>query len=110
MLRKQQIISSLILLLASGSGFIYSLSQIKKTSLSIHPMFLVTVLFAFLLFLSIARLLTGIKIKKEEDVVNDISAPKKTIMTMGLIILYALAFDTLGYASSRFLIPIVRKR
>ncbi len=108
MLKRQKIISSLVLIAASAVGLIYCIRNIGETTLSIHPLFLPSILFGALCLLSVIRLYSGVRMKPEEDEKHDIHVPKKSLLTMVLIVAYALLFKPLGYVVDTFLYLVIQ--
>lgn len=108
MLKRQKIISSLVLIAASAVGLIYCIRNTGETTLSIHPLFLPSILLGALCLLSVIRLYSGVRMKPEEDEKHDIHVPKKSLLTMVLIVAYALLFKPLGYVVDTFLYLMIQ--
>lgn len=102
MLKRQQILSSIVLLLGSGAFCLYNLAQMEETELSIHPLFLPTVILALIFLLSLIRLIGGLRMAPSDNVPHSISIPKRSLLTMLLIVVYALLFKRLGFVLDTF--------
>lgn len=103
MLKRQQIVSSTVLLLGSGIAVIYNVSQMEESTLSIHPLFLPNIVLLLILLLSAIRLISGLRLKDEDNTPHSITIPKRSLLTLLLIGVYALCFKTLGFALDTFL-------
>lgn len=99
--KQRQIYSSTVLILATGGGFFYCLIKMKETTLSIHPMLLPTLVLGCMTLLSLCRLVTGLRMQQGEEMgKKKIVIPMKTVLTMVLLLAYAILFNPLGFVVS----------
>lgn len=99
--KRKQISSSLIFIALTGCGFLYCLMNIEDTTLSIHPLLLPSIVLGLMLLLSVCRLAVGLMMPKETDGAKDRPViSKRTLLTLSLILIYAVLFKSLGFVIS----------
>lgn len=105
MSRKENIGFSVLLLVASGLGFLYSASQIKPTNLPIHHMLFPAIILGCITALSLIRLILALRSPKHEGekAIIALKIAPKSLITMGLIGLYAFCCRPLGFVVTTFL-------
>lgn len=103
--KKQHIISSLVFIVASGIGFFACYSQLEETSLVIHPYLMPTITLGLMFFLCVLRLIVGLRMPTEtgEQAKRKlVEVPLKSLITMGLVMAYALCLKPVGFILTTF--------
>lgn len=106
MTKKQHIISSIVFLIISGVAFVSCYSQLDETSLAIHPYMMPTLTSGLMTALCILRLIIGLRMPADEKTKGKkklIEVPLKSLLTMGLIIIYALLMKSIGFVIMTFI-------
>ena len=107
MSRKENIGFSLVMVILSAVGVVYSYLKIEPTNLPIHPFVFPTCVIALILLLSLIRLVGALQMPKDNSPGIALQIPKKSLITMGLIGLYAVAYKPVGYVISTFLFLMI---
>lgn len=98
--KKQQFVSSLILCVASISGYFYCLNKDITGNTSISPFFLPKIMLVIIFVLSACRLAFSLKSVSKDEEEKKVRVPLISLLTMALIVCYALSFKLLGFAIS----------
>lgn len=99
--KRKQISSSLGLVVLTGTGFFYCIMHMGESSLSIHPLLLPTIVLGLMLALSVCRLIVGLTMSSGDKTCKEkTSIPFKPLLTMILILAYAVLFKPLGFVIS----------
>ena len=111
MTRKEHIASSVVIILASGACLGWSIyraqfvgaTNFTGSNLAINPYLFPGIVMGFALFLGVLRLIVGLRMPKTDEPSLLLKIPAKSLITLGLIGFYALAFDKLGFVLSSFI-------
>ena len=105
MIKKQHIISSIIFLIISGVAFFACYSQLGETTLAIHPYMMPTLTSGLMTVLCILRLIVGLRMPPDTPSKAKkrlVEVPMKSLLTMGLIIVYAVLMKSVGFIITTF--------
>ena len=105
MTKKQHIISSIVFLIISGIAFVSCFSQLGETTLVIHPYMMPTLTSGLMTALCVLRLIVGLRMPADDPSKAKkklIEVPLKSLLTMGLIIVYALLMKSVGFIITTF--------
>lgn len=103
MTRNEHIGSSLVIIAAAGYGFIYSLRQLAPSNMSIDPYLFPMVTLGLITLLGVIRLITGLRMPKAKGEEKSPLLPVKSLLTIALLVLYAIFFKRLGFILTSFL-------
>lgn len=92
-------------MIVSGIGFFACYSQLEETSLVIHPYLMPTLTSGLMFFLCILRLIVGLRMPAdsgEQAKKKLIEVPPKSLITMALVLAYALCLKSVGFVLTTF--------
>lgn len=92
-------------MIVSGVGFFACYAQLEETSLVIHPYLMPTLTSGLMFFLCILRLIVGLRMPAdsgEQAKKKLIEVPSKSLITMALVLAYALCLKSVGFILTTF--------
>lgn len=111
MTKKQHILSSIVFLLISGVVFFSCYTKLGETSLAIHPYMMPTLTSGLMTAMCILRLIVGLRMPPddaEKAKKKLIEVPVKSLITMGLVLVYALTMKSVGFILTTFVFMMVQ--
>jgi len=102
MTRNEHIGSSIFVLAASGAGFAYAMSRQAPSDLIIDPYFMPSIVLGLMFLLGLVRLYIGLKMPKTDEKSTLLRIPKKSLLSIVFIGLYAFLLDSIGFIITTF--------